>query len=128
MRHHAAFTREDEVGSLDEARARGLLSALAVEMLVVVVVFGGVGLSLHKVLSESPACSRGLRWPRRDVSGYWQRRCLFAHWLKKPLRFVRVCKSRFFTDHERKTDGCAIGKGWLKGRRKICGVVRWKVG
>jgi hypothetical protein len=65
---HAALTRRDEVESLDEARARGLLFAL------VAVVLGGVGLSLHNGLSESPppACSRGLRWPRRDVSGYWQ--------------------------------------------------------
>jgi len=62
----AALTRRDEARSLDEARARGLLFALAA------VVLGGVGLSLHNVLSESPACSRGLRWPRRDVSGYWQ--------------------------------------------------------
>ena len=70
---HAALTRgdRDETGSLDEARARGLLFALAAVTLVVVM-FGGVGLSLHNVLSESPDCSRGLRWPRRDVSGYWQ--------------------------------------------------------
>jgi hypothetical protein len=62
----AALTRREEARSLDEARARGLLFALAA------VVLGGVGLSLHNALSESPACSRGLRWPRRDVSGYWQ--------------------------------------------------------
>ena len=81
---HAALTREDEVGSLDDARARGLLFVL---------VLGGVGLQLadepHSAApSQSPAAgSRGLRWPRRDVSGYWQRMCLFAHWLES----VRVC-------------------------------------
>jgi hypothetical protein len=86
---HAAFTRGDEVGSLDDARARGLLFALAALTLVLLVLLGGVGLSLHIVLSESPACSRGLRWPRRDVSGYWQRRCLFAHWLmRKKKKYV----------------------------------------
>jgi len=67
----AAFTRGDETGSLDDDRARGLLFALAAVTLVVVVL-GGVGLSLHNALSESPDCSRGLRWPRRDVRGYWQ--------------------------------------------------------
>jgi hypothetical protein len=77
---HAALTRGDGAGSFDDARARGLLFALA-GVTLVDVVLGGVGLSLHNVLSESPACSRGFRWPRRDVSGYWQRRCLFAHWL-----------------------------------------------
>lgn len=81
---HAALVRGDETGSLDDARARGLLFALAAVTLVVVVL-GGVGLSLHNVLSESPDCSRGLRWPRRDVSGYWQKRCLFAHWLIKKI-------------------------------------------
>ena len=95
---HAALARDDEAGSLDDARARDLLFAL-----------GGVGLSLHNVLSESPACSRGLRWPRRDVSGYWQKRCLFAHWLiiiKIRLRFIRFCKSEFsvFPDHGKKTN------------------------
>jgi hypothetical protein len=58
---HAELTRADKAASLDDARARDLLFAL-----------GGVGLSLHSALSESPACSRGLRCPRRDVSGYWQ--------------------------------------------------------
>jgi hypothetical protein len=77
---HAALPRGDEAGSLDNARGRGLLFALSAVTLVLAVL-GGVGLSLHNELSESPACSRGLRWPRRDVSGYWQRRCLFAHWL-----------------------------------------------
>ncbi len=66
---HTALTRDDEVGSLDDARARGLLLALAVVTLVLVEL-GGVGLSLHNVLSESPACSRGLRWPRCEVRGY----------------------------------------------------------
>ena len=65
---HAALPRGDD-GSFDDARARGLLFALAAVTLELVVL-GGVGLSLHNVLSESPACSRGLRWPRRDVSGY----------------------------------------------------------
>lgn len=93
---HAALTRGDEAGSFDDARARGLLFALAAATLVFVL--GGVGLSLHNVLSESPACSRGLRWPRRDVSGYWQNKCLFAHWLiiKNRLKFIRGCKSEFF--------------------------------
>ena len=81
---HAALTREDEVGRLDDARARGLLFVL---------VLGGVGLQLagepHSAApSQSPAAgSRGLRWPRRDVSGNWQRMCLFEHWLEA----VRVC-------------------------------------
>lgn len=59
---HAALTRgeRDETGSLDDARARDLLFVLAAVTLVVVVL-GGVGLSLHNVLSESPDCSRGLR-------------------------------------------------------------------
>ena len=57
---HAAIARRDEAGNLDDARARGLLFALAAVTLVVFVL-GGVGLSLHNALSESPACSRGLR-------------------------------------------------------------------
>jgi hypothetical protein len=87
---HAALTRRDEAGSFDDARARGLLFVLAAVTLVLFV-RGGVGLSLHNALSESPACSRGLRCPRRDVSGYWQRRCLFAHWLMS-----KDLKNRFF--------------------------------
>ena len=94
---HAALTRGDETGSFDDARARGLLFAL-VAVTLVVVVLGGVGLSLHNGLSESPACSRGLRWPRRDVSGYWQRRCLFAHWLigKKSFKVYLMLQIRVF--------------------------------
>jgi hypothetical protein len=75
------------VESLDDARARGILFGLPAA------VDGGVrGVGLLLVAGElqnavqsvsvSPACSRGLRWPRREVSGYWQRRCLLAHWLK----------------------------------------------
>lgn len=92
---HAALTSGDEAarGSLDEARDRGLLFALAAATLVVVV-FGGVGLSLHIELSESAACSRGLRWPRREVSGYWHKRCLFAHWLIISFKVYSVLRIR----------------------------------
>jgi hypothetical protein len=115
---HAALTNGDETGSFDDARARGLLFAL-VAVTLEVVVLGGVGLSLHNGLSESPTCSRGLRWPRRDVSGYWQRRCLFAHWLngkKNRLRYIRCCKSEFSTGHgKRRRTQRAMGKEWLEG-------------
>ena len=95
---HATLTRSDETGSFDDARARGLLFVL-VAVTLEVVVLGGVGLSLHNGLSESPTCSRGLRWPRRDVSGYWQRRCLFAHWLigeKKSFKVDSMLQIRVF--------------------------------
>lgn len=109
---HAALARGDEAGSLDDARARDLLFDL-----------GGVGLSLHNVLSESPACSRGLRWPRRDVSGYWQKRCLFAHWLIKKFgqdlfdfanqsfQFSRIMVRR----RTQRGDGETVVKGLTEG-------------
>lgn len=112
---HAALTREDEVGSRDDARARGLLFVL---------VLGGVGLLLagepHCAAppSQSPAAgSRGLRWPRRDVSGYWQRRCLFAHWLSR----FKVCAGlqnqsvRGTRVRRREQRGEGREMRWLKG-------------
>jgi hypothetical protein len=63
------------VDSLDDARALGLLAERAV---LPVLPLG------HSALSRSEA--RGLRWPRREVSGYSQKRCLLAHW----LFFLRV--------------------------------------
>lgn len=118
---HAALTREDEVGSRDDARARGLLFVL---------VLGGVGLLLagepHCAAppSQSPAAgSRGLRWPRRDVSGYWQRRCLFAHWLSRFKVCAGFAKSECSRDEgpaaraEGRGKIDAVVKGWLKGKR-----------
>jgi hypothetical protein len=108
---HTALMRDDGVENLDDACARGLLFVLMV---------GGVGLLLagepHNAPSESapPTCSRGLRWPRRDVSGYWHRRCLFAHWLEIVcLRFSRLFKINRFEDASRRR--ARARKGVVKG-------------
>jgi len=96
------------VGRLEDARARGLLFVL---------VLGGVGLQLadepHSAApSQSPvADSRGLRWPRRDVSGYWQRMCLFAHWLESVGVLFNFGKSEFSRTKARRE------MRWLKGKR-----------
>jgi hypothetical protein len=78
------------VDNLDDARALDLIAGWAVPPIL---------LLCPSALSSSAVS--GLRWPRREVTGYSQRRCLLAHWLVFFLRYLVVVFFLFIFHLER---------------------------